>query len=84
MTTYKPFRATMNYTSYPIRPGNFGHMIEAFAVAGWGPPLPNAVRLAAERILDGAARRLLAEQVDGDAIGAASGRHVDASHGDAD
>ena len=39
--------------------------------------LPPSVRAEATRILNGAARRLLAERLDGDAVTPASGRYVD-------
>src|SRR5579871_3298105 len=61
------------YTAYGINVDNLGEMVEAFALAVWSTPPPPAVRARAERILDRAARRLLAEQVDRDSIGATAG-----------
>ena len=46
--------------------------------------LPPRARAEVQRILDGAARRLLAEQVDLDALDAAAGRDSDAVDGRAD
>ncbi len=46
--------------------------------------LPPHVRTEVRRILDGAARRLLAEELDGDAVGAATGRDAHSLAGGAD
>src|SRR4051812_27587956 len=46
--------------------------------------LPSRVQTEVQRILDGAARRLLAEQMDGHAVAAAAGGYVDPLDGRAD
>ena len=57
---------------------NFEHAVRAFGLAWERGSAPAHVRTAVGRVLDGEARRLLADEGQGDAVKSAAGRDSDA------